>query len=129
PAEVKVDSRRVEPPPEIGGRALGPSSARVLALAQAHDSRPPSIPFGQSRQIDLARGEGGRFPVDGKDPVAAQQDRLRVELAVDDGRRRREQRRTPLITALAELLEPGEAPAQGTGELGRPARPAVEVVL
>src|SRR5947207_2011920 len=55
PAEVQINSRRVEPALEILRRAFRPTGAGVLALAVARDLAAPMLSLRERRQINFAR--------------------------------------------------------------------------
>src|SRR5438445_8241872 len=85
PAEVEVDSGRVEPASELDRRAPRPAGALVLLFTFAGDVPAPMFAFRERRQIHLAGTNGGGLPIHHEQLAAPHQHGFGVELTVDDG--------------------------------------------
>src|ERR1051325_3534251 len=80
PTEMQVDSCRIEDTYEGRRRAFRPAREHVRALTFPHKVGGPVFSFRQRRQVDLPWGDCGRFPVDTKHALVANQDSFGIEL-------------------------------------------------
>src|SRR5437870_4748492 len=63
PAELQVNPRRVERSFEPARPSVGPAGALIVVFTPANHTRWPSLSIRQRGQINLASGDGRRFPV------------------------------------------------------------------
>src|SRR5437899_2414961 len=84
PAEMQVDSGSIECPSKIRGRALRPAGGQILAFTLSHDVLGPMFALRERGQIDFARGDGRRFPVQHEQLFLSNQHSLGVEFAMYD---------------------------------------------
>src|SRR5207249_2236833 len=128
PAKVKVDPGGVQRPFEIGWRTVGPAGALVLLFTFVGDVSAPVFAFRESRQINLAGTNGSGFPIHHEQFAAPHQHGFGVELTVDYGWTRVQQRSEPPITTSLEPGQPGKVFPQGLRKLKHPPGPSAVIL-
>src|ERR1044072_3916082 len=127
PAEVEVNFRGAECLLESRGRTVGPARLFIGVFTLLYQLPRPTRSFGQRREGNLARANGSRVPVHRTQTVPAQQDRVRVDLAVNHCGRAGQERPKPGIAALAQVTQPRKASLQRARKSEGPPRPSPEI--